>query len=75
MKVIEGQFGKKAPANLSADLRALADAVDRGEITDLTAAYIQNDTYSMLYASSNRTCLELATLLRRSCEDKFFITD
>jgi hypothetical protein len=73
MKVIEGGFGKKAAANLSADLRELADAVDRGEIVDLCAAYIQNDNYAMLYAASNRVCLELSTLLQRSCEDKYFV--
>ena len=72
MKVIEGGFGKKVAGNLASDLRALADAVDRGEIVELTAAYIRDDSYEMLYAASNRVCLELATLLRRKCEDTYF---
>lgn len=64
MKVIEGNFGNKAPADLSKVLRELADAVDRGEITDLIAAYIQNDEYLFTYATSMKTAVVLSAMLQ-----------
>lgn len=64
MKVIQGAFGHQAPTNLASDLRALADAVDRGEIKELITAYIQEDQYTFLFAASLQTSLVLSTLMQ-----------
>jgi hypothetical protein len=41
-RVIAATFGPKPKASLAADLRALADQVDRGEVTELVAMYIDH---------------------------------
>jgi len=64
MRVIEGGFGNKAPSDLSKVLRDMADAVDRGEITDLIAAYIEEDEYLFTYATSMKTAVVLAAMLQ-----------
>lgn len=69
MKVIDGGFGRKAPDNLAQDLRALADAVDRGEVVELVAAYVRQDEHEMLYAASLAQSVFLATLLHRRAVD------
>lgn len=67
MKIIEGGFGKKACSNLSADLREMADAVDRGEILDLISVYVQNDNYTFLYGTSISYAVTLSSLLQQQC--------
>jgi len=69
MKVIEGGFGRKACVNLASDLREVADAVERGEIVDFVAAYVQGGEYEMLYAASLSDSVFLSTLLHRRAVD------
>lgn len=69
MKVIEGLFGRQACTNLAADLRELAEAVDRGEIVDLVAAYVRQDEHETLCAASLSQSIFLATLLQRRAID------
>jgi hypothetical protein len=64
MKLIEGSFGKQAPADLSMHLRDLADAVDRGEITSLIAAFVQDDNYEFMFAASRQEAIVLTTLMQ-----------
>lgn len=65
MKVIDGGFGKQAPSDLSQQLRDLADAVDRKEITGLVAAYVENDEYSFMFATNLEEAIVLTTLLQQ----------
>lgn len=62
--------GPRAPASLAADLRAIADAVDRKEVVALVAAYMGKD-YTFLYGASVRDGLELATLLQNKCLQRY----
>lgn len=75
MNVVEGKFGKQACGDLSAQLRAMADAVDRGEIVDFVAAYTERGEYETFYASALDQSLVLASLLHRRCVDRFFVGD
>lgn len=70
MEVIEGSFGKKAPANLAADLRAIADAVDRGEILDLVAVYVHQDQYQFLYGTNIAYAVTLTSLLQQQAVNR-----
>lgn len=56
--------GKKAPSDLAKQLRELADAVDRDELTGMVGAYIINGEYQMLYGASLVDSLVLASLLQ-----------
>ena len=61
--------GPRAPADLSKQLRDLADAIDRGEITALVAAMVRGQEFEFVYGASIRDGMELATLLQaRSIE-------
>ena len=70
-KVVAASFGQKAPDNLAADLRKIADAVDRGEITAMVAAFVEKGEYSFHYAASISSGLELATLLQHRCLERY----
>lgn len=58
---------KKAPSDLSAELRALADAVDRGEILDMIGAYTQNGSYCFLYGASLIDGIVMSSMLQANC--------
>ena len=64
MKVIEGGFGNRAPSDLANVLREMADAVDRGEITGLVAAYVHNDEYLFTYGTSMSQAVVLSSMLQ-----------
>lgn len=64
MKVIEGGFGNRAPSDLSNVLREMADAVERGEITGLVAAYVHNDEYLFTYGTSMTQAVVLSSMLQ-----------
>lgn len=64
-------FGPKACANLASDLRTMADAVDRGEIVDLVAAWEQGGQYQIIRSASLINSLTMATLLHRKSVDAF----
>lgn len=68
--LIKLEAGRKPPVDLSAKLREIADAVDRNEIKDFVAAYIQGDNFEFFYAASLTECVLLSTLLQRSCIDR-----
>ncbi|HEU4344770.1 MAG TPA: hypothetical protein VFU31_24745 [Candidatus Binatia bacterium] len=61
----------KAPADLSAQLREIADAVDRGEVTALVAAMTRGKEFSFVYGASIRDGLELATLLQHRSVERY----
>jgi len=71
LKVVPASFGPKACDNLASDLRAMADAVDRGEIVELVAAWTQGGQYQILHSASLIDALTLSTLLHRKAVDKF----
>ena len=48
LKVVEGKFGLRAPEGLSAELRRMADAADRGELTELVACYTEGDDFCFI---------------------------
>ena len=62
--------GPKAPADLSAHLRSVADAVDRGEVTAVVIATLGKE-YEFHHGGSLSKCLELATLLQWRCLERF----
>lgn len=64
MKVIEGGFGNRAPSDLADVLREMADAVDRGKITALVAAYVQDDEYLFTYGTSMTQAVVLSSMLQ-----------
>ena len=59
--------GPKAPATLAADLRRIADQVERDEVTALVAAMVRGNEYEFVYGASVRDSLELSTLLQYRC--------
>ena len=63
--------GPKPPSDLSQRLREYADAVDRGEIVDFVASYVQNGEYRFMYGASLRECLVMATLLQANCVERY----
>jgi hypothetical protein len=63
--------GPKAPSGLSAELRSLADAIDRGEVTSVVAAYVNGGHFDFVYGASLSSGLELATLLQHRCIERF----
>lgn len=75
LKVVEGRFGKQACSDLARQLRDMADAVERGEIVDFVASYIQRGEYQTFYAAALDQSLVLASLLLRRCVDRFFVGD
>ena len=66
MKVVTAQFGAKAPSGSSDELRALADAIDRGEVTKVVCA-ADGVEYQFIYGASLQDCVALSTLLQWRC--------
>lgn len=71
MNLIEGGFGKRACTDLSAQLREMADAVDRGEVVDFIAAFVRDGTYEFILATSLQDQLVLATLMQSKIIDRY----
>lgn len=71
MNLVKLNAGPKAPEDLSRILRELADAVDRGEITALVAAYTHGSEFKIQHSASIRDGLELATLLQSKCLKRY----
>ena len=63
--------GARAPDDLPEKLRALADAVERREVTALVAAYVCADKFEFLYSASVSNGMELATLLHSRCLERY----
>lgn len=61
------ECGPKPPDDLSKRLRELADAVDRNEVTELVAAYVQDGCYEFLYGAGLNDSLVMSTMLQHSC--------
>lgn len=72
LNVIEGGFGK-TPAqdsDLAKCLRDVADAVERGEVTELVMAFIHGDNYVFEYCAPFSGGVVLATMLQANCLDR-----
>lgn len=63
--------GPKAPSDLSKQLREIADAIDRGEITALVAGLVRSNGYDFVYGASYKDCLEIASLLQYRCLKRY----
>jgi hypothetical protein len=61
---------KRAPSDLAAALRRLANLADAGELTDYVGAYVVNGERYFTYAASAGECLLSATLLQQNCIDR-----
>lgn len=70
-KIHAVQFARQPAENLARDLRAMADAVDRGEILDVVAAWSDQGEYQLMSSASLVNSLTLATLLHRRTVDRF----
>ena len=66
--VIKGVFTRKAPDDLAEKLRAIADAVDTGEVVDFVAAYVSTteSMYRFVLADPAHDCVVLSSLLHDS---------
>ena len=64
-RVITATFGPKPPDGLAADLRALADQVDRGEVTECVAMWVDNTTseYTYMWGASVFNAIALSAML------------
>jgi hypothetical protein len=75
MKVIEGGFGNKAPSDLANVLREMADSVERGDITALVAAYVENGEYLFTYGASMSQAVVLSSMLQDQSIQRMKIYD
>lgn len=66
LTVIHGSFGSNMAPDIAGELRALADAIDKGEITAFCAAYATKEGYEVIKPSSTHETVFLATLLHSS---------
>ena len=64
--VVEAKFGSQAPDDLSVKLRAVADAIDRGEVTALVAGMVRGNEFEFIHGTGVSKGMELATLLHAS---------
>ena len=71
MNIVSLNAGPKPPSDLSKTLREIADAVDRGEVTDFVGAYTNADTYRFVYGTSLSHSLVLVRLLDYECVERF----
>ena len=71
MNIVRLDSGPRAPDDLAAKLRELADAVDRREVTALEAAYTRGDQYEFLHSASINEGMILATLLHSRCLKRY----
>lgn len=70
MNIVKLDARPKAPNGLADDLRALADAVDKGECTGAVVASVKGGEWEFIYADSLVDCLVMATLLQQKCIDR-----
>ncbi len=63
-------FGKKAVPGLAADLRRMADAVERGEVTDVVMCFVEGDCYCYLWAASLFDSVGMTALAHRQAIDR-----
>ena len=75
MRVITGKFGDQPPRDLAENLRSLADAVDRGEVTSLVAAYVEDDSYSFMFGASLKDAIFLTALLQKRNLDRMVVPE
>jgi hypothetical protein len=62
--------GRRAPEGLARQLRELADAADRGELTALVASYTVADRFGFLYAAGHRDGVLLSAWLHQECMNR-----
>lgn len=75
MKIIDGGFGKptpKAPSDLAANLRQLADQVDAGEVEGVILAFVRNGEYMLEFGTSIAESIILARLLDAAAIGKMY---
>ena len=61
---------RRAPPGLADDLRRMADAVDRGEIIDLVACFVEDGCYCYLWAASLFDSVGMSALLHQQAIDR-----
>lgn len=71
VEIVRGNFGRRAPADLADQLRKLADLVDQGQLEEMTALYVANGEYQILWAASLESSLAHAALLLKRAADRF----
>lgn len=71
-ELIAAQFGPRAPDDLPAILRELADAAERGEIKGMVYAYLRDDFYQTGLSASPQQALVMSTILHRRTVEKLF---
>ncbi len=61
---------KRPPSDLAGHLRAMADAVEAGQITDAVIAYVWEGNYSFTYGASKAECIVMSAMLQQNCIDR-----
>lgn len=71
MTLVELKPPSPLPPDLPAQLRALADRVETGLVTEMVIGWVERGDYSFLWPSSLNDSLILATLLQATAIDKY----
>lgn len=61
---------KTAPNGTADALREMADAADRGELTDLVCVACRGGAYEFHYSASLAHCITMAAILLQNCIDR-----
>lgn len=59
------------PLDLPAKLRAMADDIEKGRVTEFVAGLVYEDTYQFVLASPLRECLVLSALMNATVLKKY----
>lgn len=60
---------KRPPSDLAERLRELADAADRGELTDMVACYVIGDDFAFLHGTGKLNAIAMAAMLQSNTLD------
>lgn len=72
MKVIEGGFKPTINADIVAELRRVADRIERGEIDTVVLVYLADDHYEVSQSCSPRDGVVMATMLHRAAANRLY---
>ncbi len=70
LKVVEGRFGVQPPKGLAQNLRDMADAADRGDLTEIAAVTVQDGNYVFTWGTSLIHGIALTAMLHSQAIDR-----
>lgn len=69
-EITQVKFGKQPTPGLAEDLRRMADAVDRGEVTDVVMCFIEGGCYCYLWAASRFDSAGMTAMAHQQALDR-----